>query len=180
MKKTIPSLLALTTATVGLVLWQPHLVPVSVAQVTPQQDSSQGSPDPRVQAALDGLGFNYEIQDSGAFRIGLRFEDGRTQVAFISSGTSTLGDLEIRDITSPVNVTDGPLSAETANQLLQDNASKKLGAWQTVELSDQRHLTMFTARIDANSSPEQLQSALYGVLYTADAMEAELSDSDRF
>jgi len=180
MKTSIPSLLALTTATVGLVLGQPHLVPVSVAQVNPQQDSAQGNPDPRVQAALDDLGLNYEIQDSGAFRIGMRFEDGRTHVAFINSTTSTLGDLEIREITSPVNVTDGPLSAEMANQLLQDNTNKKLGAWQTVELNDQRHLTMFTARIGADSSPEQLQSALYGVLYTADAMEAELTDGDRF
>ena len=180
--KLLESFITLATATLALIMLQPTetVVLPAHAQVLPQQATTEGEPDSRVQEALDNLGFNYEIEESGVIKVGMRFDGDRTQVAYISSTTSTLGEMEIRTIASPANMSEGALPSEMANQLLKDNANKKLGAWQTVELQDQRHLTIFTAKIEANSSPEQLRSALYAVLTTADEMEAELNGGDRF
>lgn len=177
--KRFASFLTLATATITLATLQPSQTSVSMAQVLPQQATSDTA-DSRVKQALDSLGLNYEVEDSGAIKVGMRFDDQRTQVAYIASSTSALGDMEIREIVSPANLTDGMLSADMANQLLKDNSSKKLGAWQTVELKEGRHVTLFTAQIDANSSPEQLRSALYAVLNTADTMEEDLTGGDRF
>jgi hypothetical protein len=180
MKRLFASAL-LAAVTVGVATLQPTQTSVSRAQeVMPQQATTTDGPDARVKDALDTLGLKYEVGDNGVIKVVMRFQNDRTQAVYISSGTNTLGDLEIREIVSPANLTEGQLSSETANKLLRDNANRKLGAWQTLELQDQKLLTVYTAQIDANSSPQQLQAVLGAVLQSADAMEAELTGDDRF
>jgi hypothetical protein len=179
MHQTIATGLTALTLVAAAAIATPSMQPSpSLAQVVPQ-NPSEGNPDRRVQQALDDLGLRYEIEENGDFKVGMQFENGRTQVAWINSATSELGTMEIREIVSPAHLNQGELPAELANRLLRDSASKKLGAWQTLQ-GDRANAVVFTARIDANASPEDLESALYAVLFTADGMEAELHNEDRF
>ncbi|MEO1069037.1 MAG: hypothetical protein AAFW95_07935, partial [Cyanobacteria bacterium J06638_6] len=180
MKRLFASIL-LTAATAGVATLHAAQPSASLAQeIMPQQTTTSDGPDARVEAALDSLGLTYDVQTNGSIKVTMRFEGDRTQAVYISSATSTLGNMELRKVSSPANLTEGPIPTDVANTLLRENASKKLGAWQTVELQDQRLLTLFTAQINANSSPEELKAALGAVLITADEMEVELTGGDRF
>lgn len=144
------------------------------------QASATELSDSRIRSLLEELGIQYEVGEYGDFRIVMRSPDGkRAQVAYISSQTNTLGDLEIREIFSPAYVATGSVPAPVANRLLQDSANVTLGAWQT--LQDEEHsLAVFTARIDADLDAETLQTTLHAVLDIADSMEAELTGDDYF
>jgi hypothetical protein len=162
---------------ISLVVLLSVTVLTASTQVAPAQTGAAG--DPRVKAALDKLGWKYEIDKDGDFKVGIKFQDGRTQLAWITSSTETLGNLEIRQVMSPGYRTDGALSAQIANQLLIDNTHKKLGAWQTFS-TEKASLAVFSAKIPADSNPETLQSSLQAVLHSADAMEKTLTGKDVF
>ncbi|MGJ3251918.1 MAG: hypothetical protein ACFE0J_12410 [Elainellaceae cyanobacterium] len=173
------SLTALAATVVFAISLKLPLTHVSLAQVSPEQATPEQSPDPRIGEALEALNLSYEIEDDGAYRVGLQFNDGRTQTAWISSRTNVIGPFEIRKIISPAYRSDEELSSEVANMLLQDTARKKLGAWQTFS-REQTHVAVFTAQINADSSAEELGVALSVVLQSADQMEEELTNGDRF
>lgn len=149
--------------------------------LTPPQGQGGDSEvtDIRVQQALDALDLNYEIEEDGQYKIGVQFEDYRTQIAWIDSDTTTLGSMEIREILSPAYLIDGIIPPDITNHLLQDNAQKKLGAWQVYQDHEQA-IVVFTVQIDANGSADELETSLYAVLDSADQMEQELTSDDRF
>lgn len=178
MKRIIETSLLVSLAAIAFSVEHLSTQP-SLAQIAPDQATDDRTPDPRIQEALDALNLNYEIEDDGSYKVGLQFEGDRTQVAWINSSTTTLGSMEIREIVSPAYLTSGSLSSDIANQLLRDSAQKKLGAWQTYQ-NDEQAIAVFTARVDANSSVDDLEAALYAVLYSADQMEEELTGGDRF
>lgn len=149
------------------------------SQIAPAQTGSKPTGDQRVKAALEKLGLKYEVDADGDFKVGMKFEDGRTQVAWITSQTQQLGKMEIREIMSPAYRSTGPISDKIANQLLADSSQKKLGAWQTVN-NGTTHVAVFSAKINATSSPEMLETSLQVVLYSADAMEKNLTGKDDF
>lgn len=168
MKRQILSLALLTT-------FATLLLSTSIA---PARSSASGG-DPRVKDALDKLGLKYEVEQDGDFKVGMKLQGGRTQVAWIGATTEKLGSLEIREIASPAYQTQGALSKEIANRLLSDNAQKKLGGWQTYQ-DKQTQVVMFVAKIPANSSAEELQDTLETVLVSADDMEQTLTGKDDF
>lgn len=136
--------------------------------------------DARVREALTELDLEYEIDEDGDFRVVFSFEeDGRSQLAFINSGTETLRLFEIREVWSPAYLAHGPLPEEVANRLLQDSFEKKLGAWQVMPSGDQ-HAAVFTVKLAAEADPASLLAALEAVLTTADEMEKELLGTDDF
>jgi hypothetical protein len=147
-------------------------------QIAPAQNSAQ-SGDTRVKAALDKLGLKYEVDKDGDFKIVMKVEGGRTQLAWITSNTEKFGGMEIRQVFSPGYKSNGNLPSDIANQLLTDNARKKLGAWQTFK-SDQTSLAVFSAKIAANGSAAELSDSLEAVLYSADEMEKTLTRKDDF
>jgi hypothetical protein len=173
-------LFTLSAVTLLAIAAHPTPTPAKPIQTTPDNSIASLSADPRVQLALEELGLDYEIDDSGDYRILMRSPDGtRTQIAWISSQTTMVGSLEIREITSAAYLTEGPLPAPVANRLLESSSTLGLGAWQTFR-DERRSLAVFAARIDANSNAAALESALYAVLDTADTMEAELTGEDYF
>jgi len=149
------------------------------SQIAPAQTASKSTGDPRVKAALEKLGLKYEVDEDGDFKVGMKFDDGRTQVAWITSQTEQLGKMEIREVSSAAYRSNGPISDKIANQLLADSAQKKLGAWQTFN-NGKTYVAVFSAKIDASGSPEMLESSLRVVLYSADSMEKTLTNKDDF
>jgi hypothetical protein len=138
--------------------------------------------DPRVKALLDQIGYKYEINADGDYKlIPVATENGRSQLAYVISKTQQYSTLEIREIMSPAFLSTGPLSAAVANRLLRENSEVKFGAWR-VELHNngQKYLALFAVQINANSDAETLRLAIKSVLLVADRMEKELTGTDDY
>src|SRR5437870_8604483 len=88
--------------------------------------------DPRVKAALDAIGYKYELNADNDYKL-LPIEteqagtkpDGkpiyRSQLVYVNSNTEKYGTLEIREVLAPAFLSNGPLSLELANRLLREN-----------------------------------------------------------
>ena len=148
--------------------------------------------DPRVKAALDEIGYKYELTENNNYRvIPIETEqtgtkpDGtpifRSQLVYVNSTTEKYGSLEIREVWSPALYSAGPLSAALANRLLRENNSVKFGAWRVELQSDSgKYLAMFAAQIAATSDAESLRLAIKSVILVADRMEKELTGTDDY
>ncbi len=136
--------------------------------------------DPRVKSQLDALDIKYEIDKDGDYRVSFALEEGRSQLAFVNSKTSMLGNFEIRDVWSVAHISEGTLDADFANYLLLQNANLKIGAWELREAGDNQFLVCFCNKIAADCDPEALRASLIVVLSTADELEKNLDTGDRF
>ena len=135
--------------------------------------------DPRVAKALDQIGIRYEIDGTGDYKVGMKLDDERTQLAFIRSNTFEYGGVELREIFSVGLNSTGPFDARTANLLLEQNTRVKVGAW-GVSRSEDDCYAIFSAHVGAELSGDALRAVLVGVLETADEMEKRLSGRDDF
>ncbi len=162
---------------IGLVMAATATLAISTQLVLAQSKPSTAG-DTRVKAALEKLGWKYQVDQDGDYKMVMKVED-RSQVVFVLSGTNQLGKMEIREVTSPAYVSDKPLSAEVANQLLTDSTRKKLGAWQVVK-SGNKYVAVFSAKVNANSKPDELEAAVIAAVDSADAMEKTLTNQDKF
>lgn len=167
-----------------------------VAQLAAAQTHSSSPPsaaDLRVKAALDGIGYKYELTSQNDYKlIPIQTEqtgtlaDGkpiwRTQLVYVNSNTEKYGALEIREVLSPAFLSSTPLSAAVANRLLRENNTVKLGSWRLVQINTGpdagKYLAAFAAQINADSDAESLRLAIKSVILIADRMEKELTNSD--
>lgn len=130
-----------------------------------------GAADPFIKRQLDGLGYDYEVDDDGDYKMVLELEDGRSQVVFVRSPVEDFGSLRIREIWSPGFVVEGnAFPAAVANRLLGDSNNAKIGAWVR-----QGSTAMYVVKIDASASAEQLADAILAAVTTADRLEQELT-----
>jgi len=137
------------------------------------------APDDRVARQLTEAGLGYVVDDEGDYRLQFSVGDGRSQVAWVASGTAKVGDLEVRDLWSIAYRSTGQVPQEMANGLLQANAQQTLGAWQ-VQRSGEEYLVVFSAPVDVKTDAKTLALALDAVTKTADAMEQALTGGDVF
>lgn len=151
--------------------------------------------DQRVKAALDSIGYKYELTDENDYKlIPIQTEqagtkpDGsalyRSQLVYVNSNTEKYGTLEIREVLAPAFLSNGPLSAAVANRLLRENNSVKLGSWRLVVINSGqnagKYLAMFAAQIAADSDAESLRLTIKSVILIADRMEKELTGTDDY
>ncbi len=152
-------------------------------------------PDARVKAALDTIGYKYELTEDNDYKlIPIQTEqtgtkpDGtplwRSQLVYVNSNTEKYGGLEIREVLSPAFLSNGPLPSDIANRLLRENNSVKLGAWRLVVINTGsnagKYLAMFAAQIAADSDSESLRLTIKSVILIADRMEKELTGKDDY
>lgn len=133
--------------------------------------------DARVERLLDRAEWRYDIDSDGDFRIGYEFDDGRSHLAWINSGTQTLGDLEIREVWAVGYHSDDDISADLAKTLLQQNHEYKLGAWK-IQRFNRREAAVFYVQIAADADEQTLIGALISVLSSADKLEEALTGED--
>lgn len=135
-----------------------------------------GEPDPSVGKLLDSLGYTYEVDDDGDYRLLFDVDEGRTQLAFVRSSVESYGSHRIREIWSPGYKSPGPqFPALVANRLLEDSNDSKLGSW--VKQGD---TAMFVVKFDADANAEVLGDAIDAAIKSADAMELELTAQDEY
>jgi hypothetical protein len=130
--------------------------------------------DTRVKAALDELGYNYEIDSDNDFKMVFNTDDNRTQLLFVNSSTEQYGDLEIREIWSPVYKFKGNLPVAVANKLLEQSFQKKIGSFDVWVRTDDK-VVRFCAKINADAPTAELSDVIRAIYTTADAMEKELT-----
>ena len=127
--------------------------------------------DPYVERQLDGLGYAYEIDEDGDYKMVFDLADGRTQIVYVRSPVESFGSLRVREIWSPGFVVEGnAFPAAVANRLLSDSNGAKVGAWVR-----QGSTAMYVVKIDASASAEQLSDAISAAITTADKLEQELT-----
>jgi hypothetical protein len=158
-------------------------------------ENSTPAADPRVKAALDRIGYKYELSKENDYKLTpIQTEqigtaaDGkpiwRTQLVYVNSNTERYGSLEIREVLAPAFLSTGPLSATVANRLLRENNTVKLGSWRLVQINSGpnagSYLAMFAAQINADSDAESLRLTIKSVILIADRMEKELTNADNY
>jgi hypothetical protein len=151
--------------------------------------------DPRVKAALDEIGYKFELDTNNDYKlVPIQTEqdgttaDGkpkwRSQLVYVNSNTEKYGTLEIREVLAPAFLSNGPLSAAVANRLLRENNSVKLGSWRLVVINNGenagKYLAMYAAQIGADSDAESLRLTIKSVILIADRMEKELTGADDY
>ena len=141
-------------------------------------NTNPNKPDPRVAAALDEIGFAYEIDEDDAFYYFLLGTgEGRSHGVNISSRTTQCMGSELRAIYSICIFSDDPLDPRTANLLLRENANHTLGAW-FISLQEGIHYVMFRVTVSATADAKTLGDWINMVAHTADAMEKRLTGLD--
>lgn len=154
-------------------------VVAGLAPAAQAQAPVAGAADGRVARQLTDAGLSYVIDDEGDYRLKFALDDGRSQIAWLASGTWKLGNFEARDAWSIAYRGTGQVPPEMANGLLQANAQQTVGAWQ-VQRSGEEYLVVFSAPIDVKVDAHTLALALDTVMKTADAMEQALTGRDDY
>jgi len=131
-------------------------------------------PDKAVGRQLEKLGFNFEVDEDGDYRMVFDLDDDRTQLVYVRSAVEEFGSHAVREVWSPgYNSATDALPAAVANRLLEDSQDAKLGGW-----VKQERVAMFVVKVDAKASADQLNDAIDAATRTADAMELELTNKD--
>jgi len=148
------------------------------AEAPPAEEGATKA-DQRVSKALDEVGWRYEVDRDGDYRVIMSWqEDGRSQLVFVTSATNTLGGQEIREVWSEGWRREGDsFPPAIAVRLLEANAGYKIGAWELHRVAGAARAA-FTARIPADCPAEFLGKVVSTVAVTADEMEKELLSTD--
>jgi hypothetical protein len=134
--------------------------------------------DARVSRQLDKLGIKYSTTDSNNFSIERDLDGGRSQTVYIMSTTQTYGALEIREIWSNAGSLDEEPSADTMLELLEDNNTEKIGAWNVEASDDGSYLVYFSIKVPAYLKDKDFSDMIDFAGTVADEMEANLFDTD--
>lgn len=141
---------------------------------------AKGEADPRVREILVGTNFQFTVNSDGNYKIIYDAGNGRTQVLFVESNLETLGDLQIREVWSPIGqATDASFPQAIADRLLRIGATMKVGAVEVVTI-DNKPTAYFSAKVPADLTAEQLIKVINAVASTADENENSLFGGDKY
>ncbi len=155
-----------------------EMINIDAQPPSDNQNTTPCEPDPRVAAALDEIGFAYEIDEHDAcYYFLLDTGEGRSHGVIISSRTMQCMGAEVRAIYSICIESDEPLDPRTANLLLRENAPHTRGAW-FISLQEGIHYAMFRVTVSATADAKTLGDWINMVARTADAMEKRLTGLD--
>lgn len=151
----------------ALMLLSTLVLPVAGAQEPEARES-----DPLVRAQLEALDYGFEVDADGDFKLLFDLEEGRSQLAYVISGTEEYGALTVREVWSPAyRAEDGDFPADVANRLLEASHTGKLGGW--VRQDD---MAVLVVKVPASATGAELDAAINYAIHVADEMEAELTD----
>ena len=128
------------------------------------------SADARLRKVIEAVGWKYEVDSDGDYRMVFRFDDERTQLVYANGKTVELGNMEIREVWAPGFKVPADASAEMLLDLLRDNNRVKVGAWRVIKSGDDL-VAVFTAQISADADKDTFQTVVQAVSSTADEKE---------
>ena len=163
------------TAVVYLLVFAAAL---GLLQTASTQAGDRPAPD-AVTTALATLGYDFDVDGDGDYKLIRHYTDGRSQLVFINGSTSTYDGYAIRNVWAPAALLADAPSQQIANRLLRQNGQVKLGAWCVIR-SDDGHLAAFVAKVPADADAETLRIAIEAVGVTADELEKALTSVDEY
>lgn len=150
------------------------LLPALLIALACAGPASAADADAAVGRLLDKLGYTYEVDEDGDYRLVFDVEGDRTQMVYVRSAVEDFGSHNIREIWSPGYTSKTKqFPVAVANRLLEDSQDAKMGGWVKQEAT-----AMFVVKIDADATADQLSDAIDAAIRTADAMELELTKKD--
>lgn len=128
--------------------------------------------DASVASRLDARGVHYVVDEDGDYKVTYRFTDeGRTQLAFVSGGTETIGGFRIREVFAPAARLDRDgVDGTRALALLEESRRQKFGAWEIAG-----DVLYYVIKLPDSVDAAQLEASLDIVAEIADNKEIELS-----
>jgi hypothetical protein len=144
-----------------------------------QLGDEQPTYDMRIKNKLDSMKIKYTITESGNFKVVFNESGERTQLVLIYSKTHMYKGLEIREIKSVADRKQekSAFSQETLFNILEENQTFKVGAWQIFG-GEPPFLLEFAVRISANANQSVLIDMIRLASKTADEMELKLTGGD--
>lgn len=136
--------------------------------------AASGATDDSVRSRLDLIGYKYEVDKDGDYKLVINYAaEKRSQLVWVSGGTETYDTFRVREIYSPA----GRLAADGINgtkalDLLLRSGKTKLGDWEI-----RGDGLYYAIKLPEPITADQLHSAIKLVAETADNMEIELSGS---
>lgn len=125
-----------------------------------------------VDARLKARGINYEVDGDGDYVVTYNYsKEGRTQLAFVSGGTESIGGFSMREVFSPAGrVKSDGIDGAKALELLAASRRAKIGSW---EIGGD--ILYYVIKLPDGADAAQLEAALQIAAEVADDMEIELS-----
>ncbi len=140
--------------------------------------SAQNKADPRIGKQLDKVGVKYTTTKSGNYSIDFSRDGDRQQTVYIMSKTETYGGIEIREIWSNAGTFDAEPTAKVMLELLSENDTEKIGAWNVETSDDGSYLAYFSIKVPSYVKDKDLSDLLEFASNVADEMEAKLFNVD--
>lgn len=144
-----------------------------------EKEKPEEKGDARVRTRLDTAQVKYTVNNLGNFIVSWNVgKNGRSQGTIINSHTQTYKNMEIREVWSVAYK--GPrLTRDALAKLLIDNGEKKIGAWEIASDGNSgTEAVIFTVKVPADISADQLRAMSSVVAETADEVEEKLDGGD--
>ena len=130
--------------------------------------------DASVQARQDARGIKYEIDGDGDYKVVVSYKaEHRTQLVFVSGATESIQGLLVREVFSPAGKVGADAIAGKALELLNENRTLKVGAWEVAG-----DVLYYVIKLPDNIDAAQLEAAIDIAAETADNKEIELSGNE--
>lgn len=128
--------------------------------------------DNSVKRRLDAVGQKYEVDKDGDFKMTFSFTDEkRSQIVFVSGAPYEVANgAQVRNVFAPVAKVDEDKIAARAIELLKDNYTYKIGAYEI-----QGNIVMLSLKLPDSATPQQLQKAVQMAASVADDKEKAIS-----
>jgi hypothetical protein len=153
-------------------LWQMAMVTLAVglsllSSNAQAQLGGRKPADPRVASVLERIGWKYDVDGDGDYRLAFAMEGERNgRFVFINSRTEALGTLEVREVWSPAFRLPAPLPADVMSELLEENGRMILGGWRVLK-GPEGCIAVFAAQIAADSDPAAVGTVVQTVSLAA-------------
>lgn len=130
--------------------------------------------DDSVRSRLDLIGYKYEVDKDGDYKIVINYsEEKRTQLVWVSGSTESFGPFNVREVYSPAaRVKADGVDGTKALDLMLRSGKTKLGDWEI-----RGDGLYYAIKLPEPVTADGLKAAIKLVAETADNMEIELSGS---
>jgi hypothetical protein len=115
--------------------------------------------DNRVDQSLRQANLRYQQVPAGYYKVPFTIPGGGVQDVFVDNLTERYLHMEIRRVWSLGLALDGPPSADLAVQLLRNNGTRKMGAWEIHTVQGQTWV-VFSIRVAADADGATLRAAI--------------------
>lgn len=147
-------------------------IPAHAAEPAPAPEP----PDPAIVEQLTELGYEYEMDEEGDFRLLFDMGEERSQFVWIRNRTYSADGVAMRDVWSYALELPGKyVSVKLASRLLLESWEGIMGGW-----ARDGEYVVYMVKLPADAAAAKLDAAIGEAIRAADALEKERRFEDDF